>query len=622
MPPSFFVPATHTGPALEVGYNPVFFPIAVARGFRSLATVDFLGQLWLGVHLLAPFLGFGKSASCNRRQLLVRFSSRFFRFDGSKLLRFPARQGLLRGRVGSFVVLCQWQVPAAVFIFAAYHLNSQPYIAQQLSGDSGARQLFGVRNNWYSVPMSENAPAKKRSRYNPDPGRHAGLAARKAAAALIKRVVDDRASMDRLCDPDQGLASWRALIAKDRALARAIAMAALRHRGRIDLIIDHLLDRSLPQRARHLHHSLHAAAAQILFMEVPDRAAIDLAVTALSGERRSMRFSGLGNAILRRMSTEKTELLAMFPPGLHSFTPWLAKALRSNYGRDNAIRIAEAVSVEPALDLTVRPGLPGDEQNRLVEALGASVLPTGGLRLVSGTPVVKLTGYDDGLWWVQDAAASLPAQMLGDVSGMAVADLCAAPGGKTAQLAAMGAKVTAVDISSERMERLSDNLKRLNLECEQVVADLLEWQPGRLFDAVLLDAPCSSTGTIRRHPDCIWTKTAEDVALLVELQRRLIASAAALVRPGGRLVYANCSILKAEGEDLAAAINNGALDTVLPAGVRLRPDPLADDEIAGTQAMVNRAGALRTLPYHLPSDDPAFAGMDSFFACRFTVDQP
>ena len=216
---------------------------------------------------------------------------------------------------------------------------------------------------------------------------------------------------------------------------------------------------------------------------------------------------------------------------------------------------------------------------------------------------------------MQDAAASLPARLLGDVGGLEVADLCAAPGGKTLQLAAAGARVTAVDISGARLERLKENLARTALGAEIVEADILEWRPGRQFDAVLLDAPCSANGTMRRHPDIIWNRTPGDVESLVDLQKRLLAAATGMVRPGGLLVYANCSILKAEGEDRLAAIKSE-----LP---QLQHLALTPDEFPVMREWINGQGALRTLPCDLPHDGfagPAWqGGMDGFFACRFRV---
>lgn len=449
-----------------------------------------------------------------------------------------------------------------------------------------------------------------------------GLGTRMASAAMIAHVIDDHVPLDRLTG-STGFDIWTSLDTRDQNLARAIAVTALRNRGVIEAILGFLLDRPLPKRARHLAHSLHAAAAQILFMDIPARAAVDLCVTALSRDTGSKRFTGLANALLRRITAEKDALLAKPVPPQAYFPQWLAKALRSDYGRDAVARIAGAVSQEPALDLTLNPTIGMDLRSRIVDVLEAVVLPTGSLRVRTAAPVTDLPFYDEGHWWVQDAASALPARMLGNVDGLEIADLCAAPGGKTAQLAAGGARVTAVDISAQRMKRLEENLLRTRLEADLVTADILEWEPGRLFDAVLLDAPCSSTGTMRRHPDVIWTKQPEDVEALVALQRKLIGKAAALVKPGGRMVYANCSILKSEGENLAAAILQGSKGEgkTQESGAKLVRDALRPDEVPGTSGMINSAGDLRTLPHYLPDEDPKLAGMDAFFACRFSSQQ-
>jgi 16S rRNA (cytosine967-C5)-methyltransferase len=221
--------------------------------------------------------------------------------------------------------------------------------------------------------------------------------------------------------------------------------------------------------------------------------------------------------------------------------------------------------------------------------------------------VSLVPGYGDGAWWVQDAAAALPARLLGDVRGLTVADLCAAPGGKTAQLAAAGARVTAVDRAQGRLERLRQNLARLGLAAATVAADVAEWQADP-FDAVLLDAPCSSTGTIRRHPDVPWLKREADIVALAALQRRLLARAAELVKPGGVLVYCTCSLEPEEGIDIVSDF--------LARDPRLRRRPISPAEVAGLDALVTPAGDLRTLPCHLPDPDPRLGGLDGFYAAR------
>lgn len=450
---------------------------------------------------------------------------------------------------------------------------------------------------------------EKRNEYRPAGRERAGLATRRIAAAALDRVVMQGHGLDRLFDERSGMAGWRALIAKDRALARAIVTTAVRRRRQLECALSHALDRRLPEKARHLHSTLHVAVAQILFMDVPDSAAVDLAVTSLHEDRRSARFAGLGNAVLRRIVRERDQILSSCDLWQLAFVPWLGKRIRADFGRRRAERIADAVLFGAPLDLTLSPLLEKERRTELLAALDGVALPSGSVRIFHLTPVRQLPGYLEGHWWVQDVAASLPALMLGQVKGLEVADLCAAPGGKTAQLAAAGARVTAVDRSRDRLLRLKRNLDRLGLEADLVEADIERWRPGRTFDAVLLDAPCSATGTIRRHPDAAWTKSEESVNLLAARQRRLLRSAIDLTRPGGRLVYANCSLLKQEGEDIAAEFAQFPEIAVAP---------LEPHEIPGTENLINGQGALRTLP----CDQPLYGrqgGMDGFFAIRFEI---
>lgn len=455
--------------------------------------------------------------------------------------------------------------------------------------------------------------ATQQSGYKPAGRERVGLVARKVAANLIAGVVDDKRSLEKLVDERNGLAAWRALIERDRALARAIATTALRHRGEIEQALMSMLERKPPQRARHLLHTLHAAAAQILFMAAPDSAAVDLAVTAIFEDGRTKRFASMANAVLRRLAREKVSL-KLDQSARTVFPRWLADQLRTDHGRQTADAIASAVLHEPTIDITPSPALSGAQVAALAEHMAAQILACGSLRLTSETAVRDLAGYEIGTWWVQDAASAMPVRMLGEVRGLAVADLCAAPGGKTAQLAAAGAQVTAVDISASRLVRLRENLARLKLSAEIVEADILQWEPGARFDAVLLDAPCSSTGTIRRHPDVMWNKEAAEVEALAQLQEKLIVRAASFLRPGGTLVYANCSMLKREGEALLAKFVSGGI-----AAAGLKHLPLAPGEMPGIDGLINTQGALRTLPGDWPRPDmPRMGGLDGFFACRFT----
>ncbi len=430
-----------------------------------------------------------------------------------------------------------------------------------------------------------------------------GLATRQIAANLLGSVLDEKKNLDALIDPHHGDAAYNNLIAKDRALIRAILMVSLRRKGQIDNALQQMLDRKTPKKATHLTHTLSVAAAQILFLDIPDSAAVNLAVTAISGDRRTSRFSNLANAVLRRLSREKEAILANQDAARLCMPDWFYKRTRKSFGKSRADAIAKMHIEEAALDLTIK-----SDPQQWAEKLSASILPTGSLRLKPQGPIPAMAGYDEGTWWVQDAAAAIPATLFGDVAALNIADLCAAPGGKTAQLAHRGANVTAVDISNNRLARLQENLSRLKLSANCIAADIMEWQPDSLFDAILLDAPCSSTGTIRRHPDVAWTKSADDITTLAALQFNMWNKAIDLAKPGGIIIFSNCSLDREEGEDLYARMIKSRDD--------IEPLPIQKAEIPGLEEAITGQGTLRTLPTHLPHEDPRMAGMDGFFAAR------
>jgi 16S rRNA (cytosine967-C5)-methyltransferase len=362
-----------------------------------------------------------------------------------------------------------------------------------------------------------------------------------------------------------------------------------------------MLARGLPAETPRVETALLIGAAQILWLEVPDHAAVDLSVRLVRADRRAARHAGLVNAVLRRLTRDGKRLSDADRPTLD--TPaWLMARWSRHYGAQAAHAIAAANGREPALDLTVRY-----DPARWAQVLGGRVLATGSVRVLAHGPVARLPGYAEGAWWVQDAAAALPARLIGEVGGRAVADLCAAPGGKTAQLAAAGARVVAVDRSPARLERLRQNLARLALEAECVAADVTQWSAGP-FDAVLLDAPCSATGTIRRHPDIPWLKSEGDIAALAGLQRRLIAQAAELTKPGGLLVYCTCSLEPEEGVEIVRDL--------LERNPSLHRQPIAPAEVYGQGEWLTPDGDLRTLPCHLPDPDSRMAGLDGFYAAR------
>jgi 16S rRNA (cytosine967-C5)-methyltransferase len=432
-----------------------------------------------------------------------------------------------------------------------------------------------------------------------------GMAARRVAADIVEGVLRRRRALDELLDGAEAAPGLGGLAERDRGLTRALVAVVLRRLGTLRHLLGLLLESGLPQQAPRVDTALLIGAAQILFLDVPDHAAVDLAVRLVQADRHASYFSGLVNAVLRRVAREGAERLATLDAPVLDTPPWLMRRWIATYGEETARAIAVAHSHEPALDLTVKADAEG-----WAERLGGRVLPTGSVRMIAHGVVTALPGFDEGAWWVQDAAAALPARLFGAVAGLRVADLCAAPGGKTAQLVAAGAKVTAVDRAPARLKRLGDNLARLALDAELICADVDKWdaEQKQKFDAVLLDAPCSSTGTIRRHPDVQWLKRPADVTALAALQRRLLDRAVALTAPGGTLVYCTCSLEPEEGIDIVEAL--------LARDDSVRRMPIAAAEVGGALEFISPAGDLRTLPCHLGDADSRFAGVDGFYAAR------
>jgi 16S rRNA (cytosine967-C5)-methyltransferase len=340
-------------------------------------------------------------------------------------------------------------------------------------------------------------------------------------------------------------------------------------------------------------------------MDVPDHAAVDLSVRLVQSDRRAAKYAGLVNAVLRRCAREGASLVDEVKSQTLDVPPWLLARWTAHYGESTAREIALALAHDPSLDLTVK-----SDAAQWANRLHGELLATGTVRTQLQGSVTTLPGFAEGEWWVQDAAAALPVRLLGDVGGKTIADLCAAPGGKTAQLAQAGARVVAVDRSPGRMARLRDNLARLHLEAETVVADAAEWSdgPDGGFDGILLDAPCTSTGTIRRHPDVAWLRQEAEFGPLTALQRRLLRKAVTLLRPGGTLVYCTCSLEAEEGEE--------AITELLASEPAVRRVPIAACDVAGLAEIVTAQGDLRTLPCHLPNPDPRLGGLDGFYAAR------
>jgi 16S rRNA (cytosine967-C5)-methyltransferase len=417
-----------------------------------------------------------------------------------------------------------------------------------------------------------------------------GLNARLAALDLVRAARTRRGGLDEALN----LPGFARLPPQDRGFARALAMAVLRNHGRIERVLASRLHKAPPEPVQDL---LRLGIAQLFALDVPDFAAVATTVKLAERDNATRPFKGLINGVLRGLAREG----APDVPPEANLPDWLHQRWRAAFGDEAAAAIAATVPDEPATDLTLRD--PADAP-RLAEALEAEDLPGGTLRTRRGGNVAEWPGFDEGAWWVQDAAAAVPARLFDLKPGDTAVDLCAAPGGKTLQLAATGAAVTAVDRSANRLKRLRENLARTRLAAEVVEADAEAWDDRRTFDAVLLDAPCTSTGTFRRNPDVLWATRPSDVAKLADVQHRLLDSAAERVKPGGRLVYCVCSLEREEGESQIVAF------------LRRRPDfetlPVGAGEGGAPEAAVTREGWLRILPSQLAGQ----GGLDGFFAAR------
>ena len=423
------------------------------------------------------------------------------------------------------------------------------------------------------------------------PGGGSGLPARAAALDLLIAALGKRAGVD------EGLnhPALAALASRDRAFARAVVMATLRRLGAIDNALQSRLKKPPPEIVVQI---LRLAVAQIFVLQTPPHAAVTTAVDLTAKVAGPLK--GLVNAVLRGMLREPPEDLS--DPDL--FAPqWLYMRWQAAFGLEEARKLAAVIAQEPATDLSLKdPQSPAS----LADDLEARALPGGSLRTDRRGDVATWPGFAEGLWWVQDASAAVPARLLAVQPGETALDICAAPGGKTMQLAAAGATVTAVDRSAPRLKRVTENLVRVGLEAEIIAADAATWPDKRTFDAVLLDAPCSSTGTFRRHPDVLWAAKPGDIASLAAVQSKLLDAAARKTKAGGRMVYCVCSLEPEEGEGQVAAFLNRT------PGFRL--DPIQPGEGGSPPASLKPDGTLRILPHHLEG------GTDGFYAARLRKD--
>ena len=430
-----------------------------------------------------------------------------------------------------------------------------------------------------------------------------GLDARRLAVRLIEAVLLKGHTLEDALAREEKDHHAPELESRDRAFAHLIAATVLRRHGSLTAVIAKFLERPLPKEVHRPRSILLVAAAQILLLDTPRHAAINLAVEHCRRDPDAARFDKLSNAVLRRVATDGPAILTGLDWPKIDVPDWAWQRWVTAYGPEQTGRLAAASLREAALDIAVKA-----DAAQWAARLNGQLLPTGSIRLSSHGRVESLEGYAEGAWWVQDAAAALPARCLGDVRGLRVLDLCAAPGGKTAALAAAGALVTAIDIVPERLARLRENMDRLKLSdrVETIAADCLRWTPASLFDAVLLDAPCSSTGTIRRHPDLLHLKRLDDIAKLARLQADMLVKASAMVRPGGLIVYCTCSLEPDEGADV--------VDAFLASNPGFARRPIVAAEIGADAGWITPSGDLRTFPFHMALEPSAVSGMDGFFA--------
>ncbi|HXJ01235.1 MAG TPA: transcription antitermination factor NusB [Micropepsaceae bacterium] len=424
----------------------------------------------------------------------------------------------------------------------------------------------------------------------------AGLAARKAALAILSDVLRKKRPLDVAAADVQQRAK---LAPRDAGFARTIAATSLRHFGQLEALIRTFVPKApQPHKAGPTLEILIAGACELLFLNVPPHAAVDAANRLAQADDKAVHFKALINAVLRRVSREGASIVASQDAATLNTPDWLWPRWVAHYGEETARAIAEAHLRIPPLDLVLKS--PDDPYT---DMKGAIALAEGRLRLNDAGRIEELCGFREGRWWVQDFAASLPVRLLGDVAGKNVIDLCAAPGGKTAQLAALGAHVTAVDVSTERLARVRENLGRLGLAAELITGDVRDWRPSAPADFVLLDAPCTATGTIRRHPDLPWAKGAADLVSCENLQSELLEAAAEMTAPEGVLVYAVCSLEPEEGEDQVGAFLRRRTDF---ARVAVTSGEVFDP------AFVSADGNLKTLPFYWKEK----GGMDGFYAVR------
>jgi len=438
----------------------------------------------------------------------------------------------------------------------------------------------------------------------PKQGKTPKHGARYVAAHGVREVLVDGTPLDMALS---GQALFDQLERRDRAFARLIAATVFRRMGQIDKVLAAFIKKTPTDYALAV---LRTGAAQILFLDTPAYAAVNGSVALLRRSKKTAHMAGMANAVLRRVTEQGPDLLATTST-LDNVPDWLLASWTQSYGAQASQKMADMLIQEPPLDLTTKPDVAGPD----IAGLGGEILPGGTVRLAKAGDVRALPGYEEGNWWVQDISAALPVRLLintlGKIKGKRVLDMCAAPGGKTLQLAAAGAQVTALDKNEERLKRVEENLERTGLSAKIAIGDANTWRDpentnGRGFDIVILDAPCTATGTFRRRPDVLYNKKPEDINSLARIQEKLLMAAARHVAPGGTLLYCTCSLQKREGEEQIIKFMQNRTD--------FRLNSLIDTDGLGIAEAVTSKGIVRVLPHFMHEK----GGMDGFFVAALS----
>ncbi|MBR71843.1 MAG: MFS transporter [Rhodospirillaceae bacterium] len=412
----------------------------------------------------------------------------------------------------------------------------------------------------------------------------------------LEAVLDHGYTIDHTLDKSR---KYHSLNDSDRAFVRLIMLTTLRRLGEIDYVINNYMNKSPKPRQIRALHILRMSVAQLLFLNTPPHAAVSTAVELAGEQSSTVSLKGLVNAVLRKVSRDGSKHLKNIDADRVNTPDWLWKKLNLAYGENITREIVKAFRKPAPLDLTLKDVSKADKWSKKLDAF---ILPNKTLRLFNAGQIEKLNGFTSGEWWVQDAAASFPARMINSCKNDQVLDLCAAPGGKTAQLSSQGANVIAVDNSTIRLKKLSKNLLRLKLNATLLEQDILKWSPSKKMDLILLDAPCSATGTIRRHPEVPWTRRSSDLKHFKSKQDELLDAATNLLSPGGKLVYTVCSLLPEEGVE--------RINALIKRKNNISRESFDLKSLGIPHGSVNKYGDLQTLPCHWPE----YQGLDGFFA--------